>query len=462
MVQAIGCAAMIKAMRGVGFRIATLTVLLVMLVITILGAVNYSYVGEAALDRVKSDIQGELASLRNDVKFRATGDLAAEVKLRTDDQGPRRFYYHLAKADGTSLAGNTWLETTKQGWHQQDGFGVHDSDGDLERFIVLTTTTEAGDRLAVARGIHWIDEVKDELLEIMSYTVMGGLVLSILSAALVNFLIASRINRVNETATAIMNGDLSQRMPLTGAEDQFDRLSQTLNAMLERLSALMENLEQVSNDIAHDLRTPLSRLRQGLEQAKKTARTSEAFEASIDRAIEEAEGLLATFTSLLRIAQIDAGVPRSGFGIFDLSAVAARVVEAYEPSVAESGRHLKADVEPRILVSGDRDLMTQAMSNLIENALTHTPSGSTIQVRIDRVDGRVRLRVSDDGAGIPEAEREKVLQRFYRLEASRTMPGTGLGLSMVASVARLHDAHIVVGDNRPGLAITLTMPAEAT
>jgi signal transduction histidine kinase len=252
-----------------------------------------------------------------------------------------------------------------------------------------------------------------------------------------------------------MDGNLERRVPVTGAHDDFDHLSETLNEMLDRIQGLIGNVEQVTNDIAHDLRTPLGRLRQRLEQVRTHASTTEDYARAVDTAIQEADGLLSTFTALLRIAQVEAGGRREFFRQIDLSEVIRSVIEAYEPDAEDTCHQLVSQVAAGVELIADRDLITQLFANLIENGLAHTPEGATITVTLEqRVDG-ITASVADNGPGVPPEERERIFQRFYRMENSRTNPGTGLGLSLVAAVAKLHGAHLTASDNHPGLRISL-------
>ncbi|WP_089172818.1 ATP-binding protein [Bosea sp. AS-1] len=217
----------------------------------------------------------------------------------------------------------------------------------------------------------------------------------------------------------------------------------------------MENVRQVSNDIAHDLRTPLARLRQGLEVARGRARTGAEYQAAVDRALDEADGLLQTFSALLRIAHIESGARRSAFRTVDLSEVMQTVAEAYGPAAEDGNRVIRAEIADTVRVHGDRELLTQLFSNLVENALQHTPQGALITMHLTRQFSEAVAEVADNGPGIPEQERSKAFRRFYRLERSRITPGNGLGLSMVAAIADVHHATVQVLDNAPGLRVAV-------
>jgi signal transduction histidine kinase len=229
--------------------------------------------------------------------------------------------------------------------------------------------------------------------------------------------------------------------------------------MLERIQQLLEGLRQVTNDIAHDLRTPLGRLRQRLEDAREHATNTADYAAATDAAIAEADALLEIFSALLRIAQIEAGAQRSAFTEVDLSALMRSIAEAYAPSAEDSQHRLESSIADGVTLTGDRQLLAQLVSNLVENALAHTPTGSTVRVALRRLGAAIEIEVSDDGPGIPEAERGRVFDRFYRLDRSRTTAGSGLGLALVKAIASLHGLSLRLEDRKPGLAVILTVIA---
>jgi signal transduction histidine kinase len=278
----------------------------------------------------------------------------------------------------------------------------------------------------------------------------GGLVIAVL--------LLRRVDAVNRTARAIMNGDLSRRIPVVGSHDELGGLAESVNRMLSRIEELMESLRHITSDIAHDLRTPLGRLRQRLEASRLKTRSTSEYESAIDAAIDDTDSILKTFEAMLRIAQIEAGARRARFSNTDLSAITENVFEAFEAVAEDEGKSLEARIEPSISVNGDRELLTQMLANLIENALRHTPTGTVVYVELERVDGSARLTVADTGPGIPIAEKENVFRRFYRLDASRSTPGSGLGLSLVAAIAKLHDASISLEDNEPGVRVRILFP----
>ncbi len=322
------------------------------------------------------------------------------------------------------------------------GFGLRLRDGSF--LVVAQDSARVRDmQRAIIRAFAWAGGLT------LLLAIAGGAVLA------VNFL--RRIDQISRTSRAIMEGDLTARIPARGTNDEIDQLVVNLNTMLDRVQSLMIGLRQVSSDIAHDLRTPLGRLRQHLEEARDGAASTEAYASATEAAIAEADTLLETFSALLRIAQIEAGVRRSAFAPVDLSDVLRGVGEAYVASAEESGHTLRLEIEDGIDITGDRQLLNLLASNLIENALHHTPSGTTIRLVLQRAGAGFAMHVIDNGPGIPADERDKVLDRFYRLDRSRSTPGSGLGLAMVKAIANLHGLSVELGDAGPGLDVALAM-----
>jgi len=266
-----------------------------------------------------------------------------------------------------------------------------------------------------------------------------------------------RVEQVNRTAERVMGGNLSDRVPLKGSGDEFDQLAANLNNMLGQIERLMAGMREVSDNIAHDLRTPLSRLRARLELSLLDATDAAAQSDAVRAAIDEADRLLATFNALLSIAEAESGARRNPAEPLDLAQTARAAAELYEPVAEEKGCALKLDVEPGIMIRGDRHLLSQAVANLLDNALKY--GGGEVTLSAHRHDGRAELEVSDSGPGIPEDEREAVFDRFVRLEPSRSTPGNGLGLSLVRAVARLHNGTVRLADNHPGLTVRLEFAA---
>jgi signal transduction histidine kinase len=268
----------------------------------------------------------------------------------------------------------------------------------------------------------------------------------------------ARIEAINATSRAIMRSGLGERIPLRGTSDEWDGLAENLNSMLDRIEELVETNRQVSDNIAHDLRTPLTRMRGRLERACNQELHVSRYRALVNNTIGELDVILMTFSSLLRISQIEARDRTAGFRNIDLSAIVREVAELFEPAAEEKGERFELDACEVVPVVGDRDLLFDAISNLVDNAIKHGGDHGEIGIAVSQgVDGPV-LVITDRGPGIPIEERKQVLRRFYRLERSRNSPGNGLGLSLVAAVANLHGARLVLADNAPGLRVELRFP----
>jgi signal transduction histidine kinase len=314
--------------------------------------------------------------------------------------------------------------------------------------------------LLVGQDTDQFTDFQDGIVDIAAWSLGGMFLLVVLGGRAVSASMLRRLNAIGDASGEIVRGNLGRRIALRGSGDEFDHLSANLNAMLDRIQALMENLRQVSNDIAHDLRTPLTRLRHGLEGARDKAQSPAEFRAALETALGETDEILATFGALLRIAQIESGTRRAAFTAVDLSGVVTALAETYAP-VAEDRRHAFATrVDPGITVRGDRSLIVQMLANLIENAIRHTPPETAIALDLTMGARGPLIRVRDDGPGVPESERRKVFRRFYRLDASRTTPGNGLGLSLVAAIADLHRIVVALEDATPGLRVTLQFPSD--
>jgi signal transduction histidine kinase len=449
----------INLFRSMGLQLAALTTLLVLVAMLALSASTYVLVKSSLEQSVRNSIQNEVGSIVADSQGDPTA-LAREVARRSSPGTGSVFDYRLVTVDKRHVAGEEWILPGPPGWAERGEESSPEQWWPNGRAITLTVPVQPDMLLTVARDVGWIDNIDHELLSLLRWLLPIGILLATVTAFLANRFMTQRLDIVANAAAGIMDGDLSRRVPVTGAGDDFDRLAHTLNAMLARIQALMDSLEQVTNDIAHDLRTPLGRLRQQLELARSEAMASGQNSASIDQAISEADAILSTFSALLRIGQIQAGAQRSAFQALNLSEIAATVVDAYGQSGEEIGHTLTSAISPGLRLSGDRDLLTQLLANLIENALAHTPKGTTIDVRLTPGKGVVEMVVADNGPGVPASEREKIFRRFYRLEQSRTTPGTGLGLSLVAAIAKLHGASICAEDNNPGLRVRISFPAD--
>ncbi len=315
-----------------------------------------------------------------------------------------------------------------------------------------------GNRLVVAADLEALETIDRTLLGVFALALLGLLGLGALAALLLGRYLHRRLQPLDRTTTAVLRGDLAQRAALTAAGDEFDRLAASLNAMLDRIAALIGHLRQVSADLAHDLRTPLMRLRHQLEALPQES-DPERRQALMAAAQARADEVLGLFDAILRIAEVDAGELAKGCGVLDLSALPGELAESLQPLAEDSGHAFVTAIAPGLRVRGDRQLLAQALLNLVENALRHTPAGCRVELRagIDTTAGTITVCVRDDGPGIPAADRERVRQRFVRLEASRSTPGHGLGLSLVDAIAQAHGGHLHLEDAAPGLCACLAL-----
>jgi signal transduction histidine kinase len=417
----------------------------------VLMAVVYWEVSDYSEDQLRDVIEAESEALVSEHREHGIDRLAETVRRWQENDQDRPASYLLLDASGRRIAGDLWSIEVHEGWFT---FVAREDDGEEEPMLGLGVNLRGGGRLLVAEETEERDELIEALLS--AFLLAGGisLALAVIGALLTSGAFLRRLEGFNRTADRIIDGALEERVPLRGTGDEFDRLASNLNAMLDRVQALVESMRQVSNDIAHDLRTPLSHLRQGLETVRRSEGDREQYREAIDRALAECDRILTTFGALLRIAQIEARTRRAGFTEVDLSSIFETIAETYAPVAEDHGKVLRAEIRPGIRMRGDPDLLTQMLANLVENAIRHTGTGSTIRISLEE-DGQPIGTVVDDGPGIPEEARKRVFDRFFRLESSRATPGNGLGLSLVAAVAQLHEIEVELGEAQPGLHVAL-------
>jgi signal transduction histidine kinase len=417
----------------------------------------------------KSDLREELAAEEKLLLATTPGrtpDAAARlVAERQHVLGDREFLYLVLDGRGRRLAGDLPRSAARLGRGEVRVPAPVEEREEADETAEIHTwgaPLAGGGLLVVGRSSYEYHELR-ETLQRASLAAAGLISLMSLGIALIigrQFL--SRIDRVNAAAARIMDGRIEERLPAIGMGDEFDRLAANLNSMLDRIQELMEGLRQVSSDIAHDLRTPLMRLRRRLEAALEVQDDPARRELALEETLDQVDELLATFGALLRIAQVEGGTGREAFRRIDVSELMEQVLEVYEPAAEDAGKPLQADIEGELAMSGDRELVTQLVSNLLENALSHTPARTPVTLRAFAEAGRVVMAVADRGPGIPAVEREKVLRRFYRLDRSRTTPGAGLGLSMARAIVQLHGGELALTDNAPGLVVRASFPQAPT
>jgi signal transduction histidine kinase len=436
-------------------RAAALYTALFALSVVLLGLVTLTATRAVMTEVFDDSIRTESRALAQE--YRTEGLEALQLAVRDRDLTPGALNYGLEGPNYTPLAGRLARVRAPIGWSVMPITG---QDGAPDHMRILTVHLPDGHRLLVGGDVDRAAVLDDVVLEAFAAAFIAVAILGIIGGYGLSRETGRRLAAISGTAEAIIDGDLARRVPVRGARDDLDRLSVTVNRMLDRIAALMESLRQVSNDVAHDLRTPLTRLRQHLEAGLGTSVASERT-AALEAALVELDAILETFAALLRIAQIESGARRAGFRATDVTAVAQTVVEAFAPSAEEGQRSLRLEPGEPLWIEGDRELLTQMLVNLVENGLRHTPPGATVVVRTARTGSAVTIAVVDNGPGVPAPERERLFDRFYRLEASRSTPGSGLGLALVAAIAKLHGAEVRLADAAPGLEARVTFAASA-
>jgi signal transduction histidine kinase len=435
--------------RSTTLRLAALYTAVFALSVVGLGVITVLTTRGALSAQFDARIAAESAALVQE--YRSEGLNGVIEAVRERDRTPGAVDYGLQGPAGQPLAGRLAASRAAPGW------SVLRKSRDSESVRVLVVDLPDGYRLLVGDEEERIEALDGALLRGFAGAFVGVVVLGVAGGYLLNRDVHRRLTAISGTAEAIIDGDLGRRVPVHG-DDDLDRLALTFNRMLDRIAGLMESLKQVSSDIAHDMRTPLTRLRQKLEAGLSAP---EERGHALEGALADLDSILDTFAGLLRIAQIESGARRAAFRPSDLAAIGHTVVEAFAPSAEDARQTLRLQADASAPVIGDPELLTQMLVNLVENALRHAGPGADIRVIASHRDSSATLAVIDNGPGVPSQERERLFDRFYRLERSRSTPGSGLGLALVAAVAKLHGAEVRLLAAEPGLEARVTFPAPA-
>ncbi|GJE26350.1 Adaptive-response sensory-kinase SasA [Methylobacterium organophilum] len=415
-------------------------------------------------DQIVSTIEAEINGLSEQYTQGGLRRLIAVVERRAKEPGAS--LYLVTTPAGEHVVGNVsrvplgLLDAPGQ-FEGPYGRGSEGEEGAEHRAIMRVYTLAGGFRLLVGRDTAERDRLREVIGNTFGSSLALVLVIGVVGGWFVAGRVLKRVDDMTETTRTIMAGDLDGRLKVAGTGDELDRLAQNLNLMLERIGELMRGMQEVSDNIAHDLKTPLTRLRNRADEALRGAGSADDLRAAMETVIEESDGLIRVFNALLTIARLEAGSAPDHFADFDAGRVAGEVAELYEALAEEKGLALTLEAEPGLIIRGNRELIGQALANLADNAIKYGAGGPgppVIAMTAARVPEGVRLTVADHGPGIPEAERAHVLARFVRLEAARTNPGFGLGLSLVNAVVRLHGGRLDLEDNGPGLRVVVTVP----
>ncbi len=421
-------------------------------------------------DQITTTVNGEIEEIADIYSRRGLRGLVFTLENRALRPGAN--LYLVTTPAGQAVAGNIASLApgvmATNGWSETLYRRLDDQEAPHHRALVRVTQLSGGFRLLVGRDLEERRRLFGVVRSAAQWSVLVVVVLGLGGGVFVGRRVLRRIDAMTGTAQRIMAGDLSGRLPVGRSGDELDRLAENLNAMLERIEALMMGLKEVSDNIAHDLKTPLTRLRNRAEEALAKSRSEPEYRAALERTIEESDGLIRTFNALLMIARAESGQARDNMVDFDAAEIAGGIHELYEPLAEDNGLTLRLEAQPAQL-RGNRELIGQALANLVENAIKYgrsdqadaAPASQEVLIEARREGSSVLLAVTDHGPGIPEADRSHAVQRFVRLEASRTLPGSGLGLSLAAAVATLHGGELRLTDAGPGLRATLAFPARA-
>jgi len=440
------------------FRHAAVYTLLFVGSMAVLITVVYFILDHSYKANLLREISDDLTSIRTAYAVAKHGREEHEAKEMIDDRmlAPDSDDVYLLERGSVKLAGNLPAMAPRSGLFYLPFPATFA--GKTAGHVILGRgeALSKDDYVFVGEDLYEVNRTEHGVLYAFGLVLLASLLLASASGLVLSRSFLRRVDAITDTCTAIMAGRLGHRIPTVGRNNELERLSDVINAMLDRNQTLMESLRQVSTDIAHDLRTPLTHLRHRLERARNDAVTTEDYAGAVDAAITDCDQLLAIFTALLRIAQIEAGARRSEFRDVALEELVARVRDIYRPVMDDSRHPLEVRVGRQARVRGDTHLLTQLISNLLENAIHHTPDGTPVILECGVEDDRPFLAVADRGPGIPQCDRANVLKRFFRREQSRTTPGSGLGLSLVAAIADVHNATLELADNNPGLRVVLT------
>ena len=456
-----------KLLRTTAFQL-TLAYLLIFVVFAV-SLLGYFALNTRRLitEQITRTVNTEIGRLREQYNEAGIRGLVLVLDLRA--RRPGSSLYLVTTPTGEGLAGNVGsLEPgvlDRPGWLETSYRRIEAPDGVEHRALVQVVELPGGFRLLVGRDLEERERIYAIISNAGRWSFALVVVLGLAGGFFVSRRVLKRIDAMTDTANTIMAGDLGGRLPIAGTGDELDRLADNVNAMLERIEALMRGLKEVTDNIAHDLKTPLTRMRNRCEQALRGERGQD-YRAALEATIAESDDLIRTFDALLMIARAESGQARGNMAEFDAAQIARDVGELYEPLAEQKGLALMIEAPAAATVRGNRELVSQALANLVDNAIKYAGpdvskingAAAEILVRAGAEGERITLSVADRGPGIPEADRGRAVERFVRLEQSRSEPGSGLGLSLASAVARLHGGELRLEDHRPGLRSVIALP----
>lgn len=435
--------------------------------IALLGYVYWNTAGFLARQSDEA-VQVEITGLAEQYAQGGLAQLVHIVIQRSRD--PRQSLYLLVDPRGSVLAGNLGrrpgVEPGPDGWMDFQFNRLTMEGSEIHSARARAFPLPDGSFLLVGRDVQELRSIENLITSSLAWAIALTVALGLVGGVIISRNMLARVDEINQTSRNIIRGDLSQRVSVAGSGDEFDQLAENLNEMLEQIESLMTGMREVTDNVAHDLRSPLNRLRTRLEMAMMREGSTEEVRTELERSIADADHLLSTFNSLLAIARAETGSMRDTMTRFDLGELVHDAVELYEPVAEEAGITCTVETDEELEIFGNRELLAQAIANLLDNAIKHgnkaTCGAPQIRVVARREPGAVTVSVSDNGPGIAIEDRERVLGRFVRLEESRNTPGSGLGLSLVAAAAQLHGGKLKLDDAEPGLKAVLRLPLRAT
>ena len=452
-----------KTLRSTTFKLALISIAAFGAVVIALFGYVYWSTTTFVLSRSDSVIEAEQAMLRRTYDTSGRDGLIRAIDQRKAAAPVEGAVYLLASESFVPVAGN--LREWPSALDVANKWGEFTStaltpDASASRSLIRAKWEifPDGSHLLVGRDISDLDRFADKIYAALVFTILLILMLAAAASVSVTRRTVGRIESINATSRSIMESGLGRRIPLRGTQDEWDHLAQNLNSMLERIEGLMAEVKQVTENVAHDLRTPLTRMRGRLEKAGIDKSAADHDPSLISETIADLDDVLRMFSSLTRISQVEATDRKVAFRRVNLVEIATGVAELFDAAAESKGGRVEIIGDKLVHISADRDLLFDAISNLVDNAIKHGREGGIVIVSVEQKDSEAVLSISDDGPGIPPDEFEHVFKRFYRLERSRSMPGNGLGLSLAAAVARLHGARIALSDNTPGLKVELQFP----